>query len=470
MGLKSDLLKVGSANFVNLLNSLANSFFLPIILSIGGYADYKTYILYTTFIGFLHLGFVDGINILYGGKTVDQVNQKDFFIYHLFFVIFQLLISLIILVIGIIDKNVILILLTISILPINVQSFFLFFYQATGEFRRYSITILLVPTINILATLIFFVNSISDYKYYITANIAGYFISALFLEYTYLKNVMTKISLNDTLTYTKEFIFNTNLNLLIDKLKPIFLSGFYIMLGTVVFNLFFATGRWIAKIYTSNESFAIYSLSLSLIGIIIIFVSAINKTFYPYLYKNQQEETILNLRNILYILSTLSIPAFFIIDYFVLNFLPQYENALPITSIIITSLPGIFIINSIYVNLYKIKKIERRFLFDSIIYLSIAFSLTLILFRIFKSLQSIALASVLSVYIWTIFPRTIGIIKYQKIMYELIYMLLITGTFFSIIKLEINSTYSFFISLIIISIINILFYRDTIKSIFITQR
>ena len=39
-----------------------------------------------------------------------------------------------------------------------------------------------------------------------------------------------------------------------------FKSGLFIMLGTILFNLFFDTGKWTSKLFTSNEGFAIYSI------------------------------------------------------------------------------------------------------------------------------------------------------------------------------------------------------------------
>ena len=52
---------------------IGNGFFLPKYLSVESYADYKIFILYISYVGILHLGYVDGVYIKYGGKAIDAI-------------------------------------------------------------------------------------------------------------------------------------------------------------------------------------------------------------------------------------------------------------------------------------------------------------------------------------------------------------------------------------------------------------
>jgi len=246
--------------------------------------------------------------------------------------------------------------------------------------------------------------------------------------------------------------------------KNIFVSGFYIMLGTVLFTLFFNTGRWITKILTTDEMFAIYSLSLSLIGFIVIFVSALNKTFYPYLHRNNNIEVIDKLRRILYITSSISLPAFFILKFIITKYLIKYTDALPVTAVIMASIPGIFIIKSIYANLYKVQKKEQKFLTDTIIYLMIGFVLNISSFLIFHTLISIAVASVVTIYIWTFFPLTFKILSPLKRIYEITYILLILGSFYAFFRLDLHFLLNAILSFIIIIGINLIFFKRSVFS------
>lgn len=463
MGLKGDLIKVGFSNLIVLFSSLINGFVLPMFLSIKGYADYKTYVLYASFIGFLHFGFVDGINIKYGGKNKKDINTVEFKDYHTFFAIFQIIITIFLLVIGIIIRDKLLFFFCLAIFPVNILSFFSFFFQAIGEFRLYTIFTIIVPICNILTTLLLLFFNIVKYELFIISNILSYTIAMILLELLYLKQFNT---FKFKQTNYKQLIFNTYKILIIGCTKHynIFVSGFFIMLGTVAFNLFFDIGRWMTKILTDDVNFAMYSLSLSLIGFIVIFVSAVNKTFYPYIHRNRSFEVLSRLRRILYITSSISIPAFFILHFFINKYLPEYSTALPITAIVITSVPGIFIIKSIYANLYKIERKESQFLIDTSIFLLIGLGLNVSLYLFFKTLTSIAIASVITIYIWTLFPRSFIVLTNRTRIIEFFYILSIMLCFYIIYYFKLDFVISTILSLILILIINYTFYNKTLIS------
>ena len=45
---------------------------------VESYAALKSFLLYTSYIGVLHLGYVDGIYIKYGGKTISAIDTEEF--------------------------------------------------------------------------------------------------------------------------------------------------------------------------------------------------------------------------------------------------------------------------------------------------------------------------------------------------------------------------------------------------------
>ena len=457
MSLKSDLLKVSGSNLIVLLSSITNGLVLPYILSIDGFADLKTYGLYAGFIGFLHFGFVDGLNVKYGGNSYDEINKKEFDGYHNFFISFQFFILIIVLLIGCLLKNTIILLVGMAILPINLQSFFLFFYQAVGEFKEYAIASIIVPIVTIIITLLLVFAGVLDYKFYAYTTIFGYLVSILFLELKYKR-------------YTNfHFHFSLNPAAVLDgfkKNKAIFVSGFFIMLGNVLFTMFFDSGRWISKLYTNDEGFAKYSLGLSLIGFIVIFIGTINKTFYPYLYRNNGLDTILKYKGILYLIGSFSLLGFFILKVIITLFLPKYLDSLPLTAILMTSIPGMIIIQSIYVNLYKVQKKEKIFLFDTLLYLTVAIILSLSFYMYFKSLTSIAIATVISIYIWAIFPKNCIQIKIKDVLKDLTYIVLVIIFFWIVYSLNFNLIVSFSILFFLLLFLNFLFFKKLVLNLF----
>lgn len=453
MSLKKDLLRVSGSNLIVMLSSIVNGLVLPYVLSIEAFSDLKTFTLYASFIGFMHFGFVDGLNIKYGGSIYKDIDRKEFDGFHSFFITFQLLVLLFVIVTGIFLNNTIILLVGLALLPINLQSFFLYFYQAIGEFKDYARATIIVPIVNILLTLLFVFTGIVDYKFYIFSTIFSYLISTIFLEVRYRRFLNNRFQL-----ILVSFSILDNFK----NYKPIFISGFFIMLGNVLFTLFFDTGRWMAKFLTNNEGFAKYSLGISLIGFVVIFIGAINKTFYPYLYRNNSSELILKYKNTLYLIGSFSLLSFFILKTIITFFLPKYIESLPLTAILMTSIPGMLIIKSIYVNLYKVQKKEQKFLYDTMLYLIVALALSFSFYFYFKSLISIAIAAVVAIYIWAIFPINCIKITSKNILKDLSYIVLVAIAFWFVYNMNFNLASSFGILFVILLFLNFLFFKNLV--------
>lgn len=66
-----------SANSLSMLASVLLSFVLPKFVSIVDYGYWQFFILYSGYVGFLHLGFCDGLYLRYGGKKNDSINFHE---------------------------------------------------------------------------------------------------------------------------------------------------------------------------------------------------------------------------------------------------------------------------------------------------------------------------------------------------------------------------------------------------------
>ena len=78
MKLSKGIIQVILANIINLIISIGNGFLLPKFLSVESYAALKTFLLYTSYIGILHLGYIDGVYIKYGGKAIKAICLEQF--------------------------------------------------------------------------------------------------------------------------------------------------------------------------------------------------------------------------------------------------------------------------------------------------------------------------------------------------------------------------------------------------------
>lgn len=463
MGLKSDLIRVSSSNLIVLISSIINGLLLPYILSIDNFASLKTYTLFASFIGFLHFGFVDGINIKYGGFSEMDVDRKEFKLFHDFFLLFQFIILFVVIGVGFIFQNKIILLISLAVLPVNLQSFFLFYYQALGSFKKYSKATVIAPLTSISFTFVLVLIGVKEFQYYVLSNIMGFVLSAVYLEATF-QNLTKNRSRFKISWSSVVWLINRKEN------KILFISGIFILLGNILFSLYFDLGRWVTKIYFSNEGFANYSLGVSLIGFVLIFINTINKTFYPYLYHNYSEIIVSKYKNILYVLGSFSLLGFFFLKEVVIRFLPKYIDSLPVTAILITSIPGMLIVKSIYVNGYKILKLEKLFMLDALKYLAVSIVIFFVCFHYYKNLNSIALASVISIYVWTLIPLNNKHFKLKIMIKEIFYISLILSSFYHVIKCNFNLFFSFVYFLCFLIGVNLFFYRQIINEIILSKK
>jgi O-antigen/teichoic acid export membrane protein len=197
-------------------------------------------------------------------------------------------------------------------------------------------------------------------------------------------------------------------------IKKILVSGFLLLVGNLLYLLFFDIGRVLIKILGTEVNFAMYSFSLSMMSTVIIFVNSINKTIYPYMF-NYSNKKRGKLTEYLSMLGVASFPLYYGVYYLVLNYIPKYESALVLTAILMSSVPGILVVKSIYANQYKVQKLEKLFVKDTLIYLSICFPMVLFGFYIYESIEAVGLLSVLSIYLWAFNPRKSLSVNFNKV-------------------------------------------------------
>lgn len=403
MTLRRNIIRIFSANFINLISSIVIGFIVPAILSIETYSYVKIYSFYISYIGLLHLGFIDGLYIKYGGKNIREVNKGELKGEHNILLISQVFITVILMYISILNKDIILFFASISIIPINMLSFYNLLFQSTGEFKKYSLNMYLYTflylILNILLAIVF---KIDNYVYYCIITVLANLIVVIFLEVKFYNRKIKAI-------YNNNFIGNIKI-------------GFFVLLGNLSVLMFYAIDRWFIKVFFDTIEFGYYSFALSLLNIINVLVNSVSVTLFNHLSKKEDIDELRNMKKYLLLIGGVASSAYFILAGVVSILIPKYNPALSIISISFLSYPYMIIINALYVNLYKVKKKQGYYakivgimLLISIIYNSISLS-------IYKNIGSIAIATTLAFITWYFYSmRHFEYLKCDK--KELIYLL-----------------------------------------------
>lgn len=388
MKLSKGIVEVILANILNLIISIGNGFLLPKYLSVESYADLKTFLLYTSYIGFLHLGYVDGIYIKYGGKAIGAIDTEEFMnakrILRLFQVGMTLLIILIALLIG--DSNMLF--AAISILPINMVSFFRLIYQATGEFKEYrhitNLSSILIFTLNLF--FLFIVKTDLSLWYIGIQVIISFAVWIYYEGRNRIGGIHNKISLKEMWIRLQE-----NIHL-----------GIILMLGNFMGVWIAGIDRWFVKIMYSTADFAYYSFAVTMLRLINVVVTAFSVTLYNYFCKKLTHEETAMLRKIVLVTGAVIIAVIFPVKFTVQTYLEKYLYAIPIIKVLFMAQFVLIEVNAVYINLYKALNLQKQYLIRMGIITITAFFLNGMIGYLWNDIIAYAVATLLTAFVWLI--------------------------------------------------------------------
>lgn len=442
MNFKKGIMHVFIANIINLIISLFTGFVLPKLLSIESYANIKLFQLYITYIGILHLGFADGMYLQHGGKNLKEINQKEVLSEFKTFKVFQTFITIISLIIAIIIKNEILIFCAIVILPINVGNYIRNLYQAIGEFKKYSrftnINTLLIFTINIILLLIV---KTDNYYIYIVSYVIVYFIYWIIIELENRK-IFKKEKTKPKIDYLKEDV----------KL------GFFLMIGNFCNVIFTSIDRIFVQNLLGTIKFAFYSFAVSVENLMNVFITPISTVMYNYLCNNRENEKVIKIKRLILIFSVFIISVVFGAKFIINIWIEKYNEAIIVMILLFAAQYVSIIIRCIHINLYKAERKQNRYFVIMIGIVVLSIILNIILYNINKSIESIALATLITNIVWFIIGE-VDFKEYRLKIKDYLYMALLL-VIFIICGIFINSIIGFIIYIISAIILSFILLKD----------
>lgn len=433
--MKKGLLQVLGANIISLLISVLTNFLIPKYLSIDSYAMYKTYALYVTYAGFFSLGYNDGMYLKYGGQDLDKVDKKELANNYKNYLILILVMMLLVLLVGIFIDDPIIISFSFGLVSYNVLGYLKSLYQATGEFGAYS-KALIIEKIGVFffTILLLFVFKSDNYLFYICSQVVVGIVVALYLT----------IRLEHKLHFLRLGIFSMK------EYKENISSGIVLMLGNFSSGIFTGLDRWFVKFLMQNIQFALYSFASSLLNLMNVFITPITISLYNYFCKGIKRGRLKKLKRLVlawgFLLAAAAYPVKFILEVY----LNKYVDANSVIFLLFGAQAFVAVIQGIYVNLYKAKHQQKRYLSQMIIMIIVGFLTNAFFYYFHKTMEAFAWATLFTYIIWFIICEIQNKdIAYKKREYFVIVILLatlnITGT-------SMNPIAGFFLYLLIYAV------------------
>lgn len=443
--LKIGIVSVFAANMINVCFSLLTNFLLPKYLSVDSYAAIKTFQLYTSYVGLLHLGYIDGMYLKYGGIELSQKVYGDLAINLSSMKVFQIAITAVVFAIALLSKDWIVVLFALSILPQNMTNYFKYLYQATGEFKTYGklINLTTISSFAINMALLFILKS-DDYLIYISLYVCVYYLIWLSLEMRFRKIVNFKLF---------------SLSEVVNNIK----SGFLLTLGNLASMLLTSMDRWFVKFLLTTLDFALYSFAVSVEGFLNLAITPLTTTLYNFFCREKNEDKHRNILRHIWVFATILPAAAFPVKFILEHFLDKYIGSCNVIFIIFSAQMFYIIIRSVFLNLYKMQKRQTQYFVKLIIVLIVGFAFNWLFYWILSNKEAFAIGTLLSAAVWYILSvrdfnyLDIGVLDYVYLLGEL--------TAFLLCGYLLDSVLGFIIYVLFTLLMIIIFRGDTMHAV-----
>lgn len=315
------------ANIVSMLISVLMILFLPKLMDVRNYSVWQLYIFYTSYLGFFHFGWLDGIYLRYGGYDFEKLNKVKFSnqLYAIF--LFELIISIIFIgciyynFVDILQRNV-LIFAFLLLTPIILYTFSSFILQITNKIKEYSKLILFERICFVSMIVVYFLLGYRNY---------------LGLFYI---DLVSKLSAMMYGLYLIREIFVFTIGRFADILNEIFENisvGSQLLFANIASMLILGIIRFGISEQWDVEIFGKVSLALSIANFLMVFINAVSVVLFPALKRTDEKglkNIFIKIDNILTMLLLGGLLAYYPLKIILVWWLPQYSESLQYVAIL----------------------------------------------------------------------------------------------------------------------------------------
>ena len=406
-----------SSNLLSLVISTLVVLIIPKLIGVEEYGYWQLYIFYTSYIGFLHFGWNDGIYLRYGGKEYDSLDKKMFFSQYYMLFIVQLLIGILISIYALLfvqgENRVFIIQMTsIALVIVNSRYMLLFILQATNRIRIYAKITMLDRILYVALIILLLIFGIRNFKLMIIADLLGKGVSLLVAMYACKDIVFRHIS-QFTFTLKEAYLnLSVGIKLMLSNIAGKFIIGF-VKLGI--------ERSW------DIATFGKVSLTLSISNLVMLFINAVGVIMYPILRRTNESKLpniYMTMRDVLMIILLGVLIIYYPLKSILSGWLPEYAESLNYMAILfpIVIYEGKM---SLLINTYlKTLRKEKTILFINVITVSMSAVFTIVTtvllrnldFAIISIVILLALRSVISE---MILSKNLNITVLKDIVFEL---------------------------------------------------
>lgn len=353
------------ANFITLAISVLLNLFVPKLLGVREYSYWQLYVFYSSYVGFLHLGWIDGIYLKIGGEEYENLDKDNLGSQFWYLCLFETLLS-----VGVIifsqffmppsyKKMILTLTAVVSVITI-MKTFILYVLQSTNRIKEYAQL------------------SRGDRYLYVIMIGMYFFIGGRNFFWLIILDIISKLiitlwgmmQISDMVWQRNILKFKSVLREIVDNIN----IGSKLMLSSIAGMLIIGSIRFFVEQRWTIEIFGKLSFTLSISNMFLTFINAIGIVMFPLLRRSNKEKLPWLFKTIrdLFVPITYSFLIFYVPARYILSmWLPEYADSLQYMGILfpIVIYEGRM---SLLINTYlKTIRKEKTILFVNILTLSL---------------------------------------------------------------------------------------------------
>lgn len=384
-----------SSNLISLIISTLVVIVVPKLVGVEEYGYWQLYLFYSSYVGFLHFGWSDGIYLRYGGEEYSDLDKKIFSSQFYMMLLFQFIVAVIIVIIAVlfvndIDRAFIFNMVALNALVINVLSVLLITLQATNRIKDYAKINIISRVSYVFLIIMFLVFGVREYKVMIVADLIGKALSLVYAIYACKDIVLNKVN-----NLSFNFIETT------ENIRV----GIKLMFANIASMLIIGVVRFGIEYSWDVSTFGKISLTLSVSNLLMLFINATGIVIFPVLRKLRIEalpKLYLVIRDVLMLILFCVLVLYFPMNAFLIKWLPNYADSLAFMALLfpISLYEGKM---GLLINTYLKTLREERFIMKiNIIVLFVSIVSTIFTTLIFRNLNAAVLSILIAISIRSI--------------------------------------------------------------------
>lgn len=266
--------------------------------------------------------------------------------------------------------------------------------------------------------------------------------------------IVELLSLSPKKKTVKQFITKDN----IETIK----LGLTICVGSYVGSLFHSIDKQYIKIFFQDTQFAMYSFAMSMQTIMTVFITSLSQPMYFKLASSGiSDNDYRSLKELLMVFGALSSCAYYACSIMVKWVIPKYVDSIRVIGVFFAIFPAMAVINCLYINLYKSRKMTKKYVQSLLTMLFIAIVLDSFVILLRLDYIYLAVATVVAYYIWLL----LGSFDFRELKIsfkDILYLITYFATYYYVVKLnKWNEFVGFGMGFVTCVILGILFYKKS---------